>query len=178
LDLLTDEIGVDTAQFIMEQSEQKIEDVIKNPNHLFYPALVMSIFNIMFQTKCKSDFIGTYTVMPTELQCGDSKNKLFRKTFSEMIARPVIVMILHKWYVVHRNTRVECVDVIDAILKWMQMICVLYEGKLETHVSMTIHHFSDQFLSETGGVVAESFIEQSTIDIQQRYKQKRKKKFF
>lgn len=175
MDILQDEIGVYSAASLMELAETPITDIVKDPSHLFYAALVATIFDIMFATKCKQKFIEQYLVFPTELHSTKSQAKLFRDQYQGKQTRPVVAMIFNKWCVLIHKHRVECDDIIDAILKWMTLVRDEFGGKLEGHEVMTIHKFSDQFLSETGGVVDDITIDQQCKQVMERIVQKRKK---
>ncbi len=146
LQVMEEEIGVDTAISLTEIVNTDIKDVVKDPTHRMYDYLVLSMFNYVMLHTCMIKFFDEYYL--PNWQQGRQLLKLKENndgwTQLRTERRPFIFQISHKWYVQHQRVMYPCVDATDAILCWLSVIRKTYKDKLEYGV--TISHFVSVFM--------------------------------
>lgn len=133
LQVMEEELGVDTAVSLTEMVAVDIKEVVKDKNHPMYNYLMLSMFNYVMTTTCKVKFFEEY-YLPSWQQSRQLQK--IRENNDKWVAlrterRPMIFQIGTLWYVQNQREMQVCEDATDALLRWMSIIRKTYKDKLE-----------------------------------------------
>lgn len=145
LNLLEQQLGVDSATSLANLARVKTKLVEKDPSNEVYDFLVLSQFSYIMQSTCDTNFIKYYYILPSEL--GKFYKRLDCTDYCHRPRRPILLHIMKGWWVHDEASWIPCTDMIDALLKIVSLWVSKYESRLATGVPLT--DWIDQLTKKT-----------------------------
>lgn len=135
---LEKELGIDTCQYVIELAGETFEEIAKNPEHLFFEALVLFTFQYMMFHETRFEMLKKHYVSPHDMLRCYAKNNVFEEgVLFEEPRRPIVTRVLQTWYVFHNMQWIACVDLTDALIKWMILMEKRFGGETEDEIDVT-----------------------------------------
>jgi hypothetical protein len=128
-------LGVDTTMAVMEGAEIDITIIAKDEQHIMYPYLLLSTFELIFQHYVENVSWMKYHFVKKHM-CEEKPylvlNRAFHCAPGIGEARPVMLYIAHMWCIWSRGKLILCKDIIEALLTWIWLVKNEYYGQLST----------------------------------------------
>ena len=158
MNLLGQEIGIDTTTAITEKLDRKKVIIAADPTGLFYDALLMGTIAHIIDSQYRPGEVEIETLKRDKkgwLKCFYIDSSLLHKEIHRLEdvkrnfmkpRRPLIVRIQKRYLIHNKKQWIEATDFTDAWLIWCWLVKYEYEGELDDGVN--IKAILDQFLVE------------------------------
>jgi hypothetical protein len=158
MNLLGQEIGIDTTTAITEKLDRKKLIIAADPTGLFYDALLIGTIAHIIDSQYRPGEVEIETLKRDKkgwIKCFFINGALLHKEFHRLEdakrdyrkpPRPLIVRIQKKYMVYDKKQWIEAKDFTQALLVWRWLMINEYDSELDDGVN--IKAFLDQFLVE------------------------------
>lgn len=147
--LMEYELGMDVSQALyVLVNNTPLADIINHPEHELHQLLILYTFHHLMEQMCGVHFFDEFMIMSSELSM---KHEQLRATHEyHARRRPRVVFIQQQVYVHDQLRWYKCVDMVDALLKFITMmrkVCQIgddigdvKEDNITTNTSTPIYH--------------------------------------
>ncbi len=116
--LLQNEIGVDLAQMLHEDSLVRPDVTASDPQGLYWDSLLLVLIHFVLRQTVRVEWINEYVLIHPHSH--DSQRRLIRPDhYNQLDKCPVIVRLQRKWWVFHKQKLHPTKSLADAVLQWV-----------------------------------------------------------